>query len=164
MYFQKFPKTFYSLDDTVSVNLVTDITRRADIVEQIKSQAAFYDEYDVIDGETPEVVADKFYNDTELYWIILMANEMLDPRFDWPMSYINLLKYCEKKYTAANVYTTHHYENNDGYIVNSDASGASSVSNFDYESDLNENKRRIKIPKPELVPDIIVAFTELINK
>ena len=57
----------------------------------------------MIDGETPEIVADKFYNDSELYWIILMANEMIDPRFDWPLSYVNLLNYVDNKYGTANV-------------------------------------------------------------
>jgi len=164
MYFQNFPKTYYSLDNLQSIQVITDITRRIDLVKEIKNNNSFYDPYDVIDGETPEIVADKFYNDSELYWIILMANEMIDPRFDWPLSYVNLLNYVDNKYGTANVYASHHYENADGFIVNSTEAGAVSVSNFDYESEVNENKRRIKVPKQQIVGELFTIFESLINK
>lgn len=164
MYFQNFPKTYYTLSNVETVQVVTDITRRIDLVNEIKKNNAFFDSYDVIDGETPEIVADKFYNDPELYWVILTANDILDPRFEWPLSYVNLLNYCENKYGAANVYLTHHYQNSDGYVVNSSAATAVSVSNFDFESTVNEDKRRIKIPKQEIVAELQTVFENLINK
>lgn len=83
-------------------------------------------------------------------------NEILDPRFDFPLSQLNLVKYCQSKYT--NIYGIHHYINSSGYIVNSTQVGATSVSNYDYEESLNESKRKIKILKPQYVEAVNREF------
>ena len=111
MYFQNFPYTYYSLDNTSTVQIVTDITNRAVISDEVKSNLSIYDEYDIIDGETPEIVADKFYNNPELHWVVLNYNDIIDPRFDWPLSTNDLNNYVDSKYTSVN--GIHHYEDND---------------------------------------------------
>ena len=85
MYFQKFPQTFYSLDNRASVQVVTNFLLRSVFPDEIKNNFTAFDEYDVRDGETPENLAFELYGDTNLHWIILHANEILDPRFDWPL-------------------------------------------------------------------------------
>lgn len=157
MYFEKFPVTFYTLDDRRSIQTVRNIFLRVAIDTEIKDNLSLYDDYDVLDGETPEIVADRFYGNPQLHWIILHMNDMLDPRYDWPLSTNNLNKYCTSKYT--NPQATHHYENSDGYWVNSTAVGAISISNFQYEEDLNEKKRRIKILKPQYLETVLREFT-----
>ena len=63
MYFENFPLTYYSCyDDLSNVKIVTNITNRVKISEEAKNKLALFDEYDIRDGETPEIVADKFYN------------------------------------------------------------------------------------------------------
>jgi hypothetical protein len=161
MYFNLFPQTLYTLDDGKNIKLVRNILLRAVINEDIRNNRALYDEYDVLDGETPEIVADKFYQNPLLHWIILHTNEILDPRFDWPMSYYNLIQYCNSKY--ANVNATHHYENSDGYVVNSTAPFATAITNLIYEDRLNETKRRIKILRAEFVNAIINDFSTKIK-
>ena len=88
-------------------------------------------------------------------------NEIIDPRYDWPLSTFNLIKYCQSKYT--NINGTHHYENTTGDWVNSTASGAVSVSNFQYEEKINESKRRIKILKPKYIDAVVKEFTAKIE-
>ncbi len=156
MYFEKFPITFFSLDDLETVQLVRNIFLRLNINQNIKDNLAIFDEYDILDGETPEIVADKFYRNPQLHWLILHMNDILDPRFDWPLSHINLIRYSQSKY--ANVGAIHHYIDANGYIVNSNYAGATSVSNFDYEDELNENKRRIKVLKPQYVEAVNKEF------
>ena len=78
MYFRKFPLLAYTLDDGVSYQYVPDILRRVKLSEEIKRNKAFFDKYDIMDGETPEIVADKFYGDPTLHWIVLLANEIID--------------------------------------------------------------------------------------
>ena len=95
MYFEKFPTTFYTLDDQKTVQIVRNIFLRLNINENIKNNLSLYDEYDVLDGETPEIVADKFYKNPQYHWLILHMNDILDPRFDWPLSTNNLIKYCQ---------------------------------------------------------------------
>lgn len=117
MYFKNFPLAYYSLyDDLSNVKVVTNITARVKLSDEVKNNLSLFDEYDVKDGDTPEIVADKFYKNPELHWIILHTNEILDARFDWPLTAENLKKYSEGKYT--NINAVHHYEDTNGGYVN----------------------------------------------
>lgn len=116
MYFTRFPKTFYTLDNLESAQLVTSIFVRVVFSEEIKNNLSVFDEYDIKDGETPEILADILYDDPQLHWVILHLNEVLDPRFEWPLSTTNLNSVAEDKYS--NVKAIHHYENSNGFITN----------------------------------------------
>ena len=70
MFFSKFPLLAYTLDNTSTYQLVPDILRRVKFSDQLKNNDAFFDKYDVRDGETPEILADKFYGDSTFHWII----------------------------------------------------------------------------------------------
>jgi hypothetical protein len=117
MYFQKFPLLNYTLDNNKSIQTVTDILKRIVLSPEIRKNDSFYDQYDVKDGETPEIVANYFYNDPQLHWLVLMANDIIDPRFEWPLSYYNLIEYCKGKYGQDQIYHTHHYVNEVEFIV-----------------------------------------------
>ena len=126
MYFKSFPFTFYTLDNTTTVQVVTNITNRTNISDEVKQNLSLFDEYDIKDGETPELLADKFYNNPELHWLILHYNDIIDPRFDWPLDTNNLSRYTAGKY--ANVTGIHHYEDANGnysngnvYLISSNA-------------------------------------------
>lgn len=116
MYFQKFPKTLYTLDDYKSAQLVTSILSRITFSEDLKTNLSIYDEYDIRDGETPEILADILYDNPELHWIILHLNDILDPRFEWPLPTHTLVSHLQQKYN--NIYGIHHYEDNNGNYVN----------------------------------------------
>jgi len=119
MYFKSFPYTFYSLDDTSTVQVVTNITNRVTLSDEVKTNLGLYDEYDVKDGETPELVANKFYNNSELHWLILHYNDIIDPRFDWPLDTNNLNRQVTAKYNDVNA--THHFEDANGNYTNGNA-------------------------------------------
>lgn len=96
--FDKFPKTFYKLTDSLSVDVVTNILARFSFEEKFKENTSVYYNYVVKDGETPEIIASKAYDDPEKHWIILMLNNIVDAQYDWPLHYSALAKYIEKKY------------------------------------------------------------------
>jgi hypothetical protein len=116
VYFRKLPKTFYSLDDISTVQVVTNILTRVIITEELQKNYSVYDEYDVTDSDTPETLAYRIYGDAELHWIILHFNTIIDPRFDWPQTTNNLVKYVEGKYNNLN--GIHHYEDADEKEIN----------------------------------------------
>jgi hypothetical protein len=116
MYFKSFPYTYYSLDDASTVQVVTNITNRVTLSDEVKTNLSLYDEYDIKEGETPELVASKFYSNTELHWLILHYNEIIDPRFDWPLDSNNLNRYIAGKYNDVNA--IHHYEDANGDRIN----------------------------------------------
>lgn len=139
MYFQSFPYTFYTLDDASSVQIVTNITNRVQISDEVKNNLSLFDQYDVKDGETPELVADKFYNNSQLHWIVLQYNDIIDPRFDWPLDTNNLSRYTASKY--ANVTGIHHYEDGDGNYTNGNVYILSSnaFANFNVDDAVTNN-------------------------
>ena len=163
-YFKYFPTIRYDVRGTKnsrSVQLVTDILKRVrkrlDIVNR-----AYFEQYFVKDGDTPESLAHQVYGDSTLHWIILYGNYMTNPYYDWPLTYIDLKKFVIKKYGEANINDTHHYEDADGYEVDSTASGATAVTNFVYEETLNDAKRTINVIKSEYTQEIVSEFKKII--
>lgn len=116
MYFQKFPYTLYSLDDGKSGQIIQNILIRNKILESVKTNFSLYDEYDIKDGDTPEIIAYKFYGDSNLHWLVLHMNEILDPRFDWPLDYAKFTDYLSSKYTDVN--NIDHYEDENENQIN----------------------------------------------
>lgn len=172
MYFRPFPKTKYTLDNGLSYQQVQDIFRRVVIQYVTKTQDTYFRLYDIKDGETPDIVAAKLYNNSNLHWIILHANEIIDPRYEWCLSQADLLEYVKERYGSGNVHATHHYEwvlyeNTDAEMrlesPDQDEFYSDIVTNYEYENRLNEERRRIKVVKPPLVPDLQTAFSRLIK-
>ena len=165
MYFQKFPNILYEFDigGKKVLKPITDITENVRFRTQILENVLLYDEYDIKEGETPEIIAAKYYGSANYHWVIMLCNQMYDWRNDWPMPYHALEQYTLEKYgTVEDANATHHYVNSSGYIVNSDTEGATPVSNYQYEQDINESKRRIKLINAQLLNAIVNEFTALV--
>lgn len=166
MYFKDFPKIYYDFNTGANENLlkiVKDITFNVRFKKEIIENVSLYDEYDIVDGETPEIIAEKIYGSPNYHWIIMIANQAYDYIQDFPKP-INILEaYITQKYGAGNEYAIHHYEKN-GFIVDSTTVGASTVSNYDYETRENERKRRIKIISPQLISEILNQFKNLTRR
>ena len=106
-FFNYFPKSLYYLnDDQVSLDAITNLTFKTVFNNTFKENSVVYYDYIVSEGETPEILADKIYNSSERHWIILMMNDIINPFLDWPMSYTNLNKYIDSKYSANNYANT----------------------------------------------------------
>ena len=115
-YFTRFPTTLYTNDNKKTIQIIRDITRRASVLQKSITNLNMFEEIDVDDGSPVWVVADIYYNDPELYWVILMTNDILDPRFEWPMDNRQLMTYTKNKYQNVNGH--HHYENSEMEIIN----------------------------------------------
>ncbi len=88
---------------------------------------------------------------------------MTNPYYDWPLTYIDLKKFVIKKYGEANINSTHHYEDADGYEVDSTASGATAITNFLHEETLNDAKRNLTLIRPEYVSNVVKEFKDLLK-
>lgn len=161
----------FSLDGGLTSFPMTDIFRRVRALDINIGNSTLYDPYDVRDGETPEIVADKFYNNAKLHWIILITNDILDPRFDWTLQEPQLRAYTAAKYNITNIDAIKHHVNDLGDVVyNADGDPAKDypgttypVSYYDFENAANESKRRIKLLKPKFVPAFTKNFQSLLK-
>ena len=173
MYFSLFPKGFYDLKGNGNPKLVVDLMRRVKIRSKIKDEASLYDKYDVVDGDTPESIAFKYFGNAQLHWVILMLNDMTNRYYDWPLNVYDFEKYVNEKYT--NPDGVHHYEKvqSSGPQTSTDYShliecvstdvGAVSVSNREYEDRIQERKRQIKLINPGVLPILLEEFQQLIT-
>ena len=103
MYFDNFPSMLYpfKINGKVENKLIKDITQNVRLRKQILANVTLYDEYDIIDGETPEIVAYKIYGSPEKHWIILSLNDIVNPQIDWPIEQNSLKKLIDIKYQAS---------------------------------------------------------------
>ena len=108
MYFNNFPVIPYDSEGNYKFKDVTNLLRRVGLRAKVKTNTLLYDTYNVKNGETPESIADKLYNDSELHWVILMINDITDRFHQWPMTESQFLQYINDKYD--NVDAIHHYE------------------------------------------------------
>ena len=160
MYFKNFDNIYYDfeINGKKEIIVVTDIVKNVRIRKEILSNITVYDEYYIRDGETIEMLAEKIYGNPNYHWIIMLVNERFNYLDDFPLSTFELETHIKQKYGTSNVYGTHHYINDKGYIVDSSNASATSVSNYQYEDELNESKRKIKLVSKDIIDIILKNF------
>ena len=139
--------------------ILTDITRNIRFRRDVLGNITVYDYYDIVEGETPEIVAEKIYGNAQYHWIVMLVNERYNYLSDWPLTQLNLEQYIIDKYgdSANNI---HHYEDAKKNVVPSNYPLAVPITNSNYESEVNESKRRIKIISRDLLSTILKNFKD----
>ena len=169
---------------------VKNLFKRAKLRTDVDQSVTSFDYYLIQDNERPDIVAEKVYDNVEFDWVILVTNNITSIRNQWPLSNNELYNYCLEKYGSdANVMATHHFETKEtkdqygrilleGKLIvdqnftftytkddntSETISPAQSVSNYDYEQRLNEDKRKIRILKPTLLSAFIRDFRNIMS-
>jgi hypothetical protein len=166
---------------------VKNLFKRAKLRTDVVNIITAFNYYQVEDNQRPEVVASKLYGDPELDWVILITNNITNVREQWPLSNNNLYNYMLDKYgTEQSLSSIHHYETIEvkdeydrlvvpsGLQVDSNftvtytkfdntlstISPVKQVTNYEYETNTNEEKRKIRVLKPAYLS---VVITDLRN-
>lgn len=108
MYFKDFPKFLYDFNygnNVTKTSLVKDITRNIRFRRDVLANITLYEEYDIIDGETPEIIAEKIYGTPEYHWVVMLANEKFDYLSDFPLMEPELQKHIKSSYNPIEYYT-----------------------------------------------------------
>ena len=118
------------------------------------------------------MLADKLYNDPELHWVILLINNITDRYHQWPMNNNQFIAYLNDKYS--NVDATHLYEisqvSGDTTIKinigtdNTEHSGASIVTNREYEEERQDELRKIRLLNPTYIEPFISEYERLMKE
>ena len=174
-YFKPFPTMYYDAvqDATSSPKLVTNFLRRVKVREGIKNQTALFSTYRVGPGETPEMVSFRFYGRVDYYWVVLLMNNIKDRFYDWPKTEHQFLTYVNDKYADPNAIHSYEVAQSSGATtsiddshlveVNSDAVGASSLTNLEYERRLEDNKSLVKILDRQYLSKFVEEFSKLVR-
>ena len=179
MYFESFPKIFYDSVGQGNPKIVTNLLRRVAIRAKVKTNTMLYDTYDVKSGETPEIIADKLYQDPELHWIVMLVNNITDRYHQWPMKEQQFNTFLNEKYD--NPDGVHHYEisqesgdtstkievyaNEALYTGDTDFyNSATIVTNREYEEREQDKKRQIRLLDPRYIDEFVDEFEGLIGE
>ena len=163
---------------------VKNIFKRAVMRDDIFNEVTAFTKYSVVGDERPDQVANSFYKDSALDWVILTTNNIIHVRDEWPMGSQDFATYINQKYTDQELSNVHHYEtevlrNSRGQLIQPEGlkvpSGHSitfidngvlrteskikQVTFLEHETNLNDAKRDIKI----LREGYLTAFLEDFN-
>lgn len=182
--FNYFPKIKYN--NLTSINLLAKV----DLIEKYNNEYNKFYDYVVREGERPDIIAYKEYGDASLDWVIYIVNKIIDPYTGWVMDRKDFINYLEDKYnTQAEKLTSvlipssiayYYYEgiSSDtpeeiaGYNYNmtpetyeylGNPNGWVAKSIYDYENEINESKRTIRLLRPIYINDFRQQFKDLIN-
>ena len=192
-YFRELPNLLYqsflpdkrsSLDYTEVKNLF----RRTKLRDDLQNVFTIFDKYEIPDEFRPENVAEDFYGNDELDWVVLTTAGIVNVRNEWPLNNRDIFKYSFEKYgenlNATRFFETKEIKNSSGSIILEkgkvvdsdfvfkyyDTNGIvevkgtnvrTGVSNYDYEVRLNEEKRSIFVLKPEYLQQFLNDFRDI---
>lgn len=98
-YFNTLPK-IATIDYSGNAIVLTNLMVRAEIIPSLLNNPLLFYSYNIRDDDTPEIIASKYYGDPYRYWIVLFANQLIDPQWDWPMNSTLFGNYIFEKYKA----------------------------------------------------------------
>ena len=119
-YFRNIPEFLYvnrtkdgKMDGDFSV--VKNFFKRAKLREDIFQDLTFFTKYSVVGDDRPDNVAHEVYDDSSLDWVVLISNNIVNVRDEWPMSQGDFNTYVTEKYAnETTLYSgIHHYESNE---------------------------------------------------
>ena len=174
-------------------SVVKNFFKRAKLRTDVFQDLTFFTKFNVIGDDRPDNVADNFYDDPTLDWIVLLSNNIVNIQSEWPLSQADFFTYLSEKYPDENVLYSviHHYEANEvktstdviiipsgirvgvGQSVSFFDEGlnqqvtktnvASPVTNYMHEQKLNDKKREIFLLKPTYVNLLIDDLEEIMT-
>ena len=156
---------------------VKNLFKRGKLADDIFPNLSFFTKYQIEGDDRPDNVAYKVYNDATVDWVVLLSNNYTNIQSEWPLLQNDFDRYLLDKYgTYEKLNEAHHYETSEiknvdgatitpaGLTVASDysvtyydaATGqevekentAIEVTNYDYESKIEDEKRNIYLLKP----------------
>ncbi len=126
---------------------ITAITNNFKLVDLTESLSNSYMTVDISEGSTPEEISLDAYGTTDYWWIVLLANNVIDPFYDWLMRETEVYAYCEKVYD--NINDIHHWEDTNFVVYQNNNAEETLVpiTNIEHFIHENDKKRRISLIK-----------------
>ncbi len=130
-FFKQFPKIEYDFNRDGVITNVVNLYRSVRPLQNFVDNASSYTFYEVINGERPDIVSQRLYDNPNYYWTFFIINDALhDGTRAWPMSQEDLFDYINVEYEGYAITTKPVIvRNTDGIITSFQDSLAGSVPN-----------------------------------
>jgi len=102
-YFRYYPQTQYAFANgsfTIEKS-VKNISLKTVLKDGLSQDDPYaFLRYTVREDEKAEDIADFYYDDPAMSWLVYFANDIVDPYTQWPKTYENFTEYFRKKYAS----------------------------------------------------------------
>ena len=173
--YQSLLKTKHSSNAYVRVK---NLFRRVKLRDDLQNSLTQFNKYYIPDGSRPDIVAEELYGNSDLDWVVCITAGIININNDWPLSSRDIYKFAESKY-GTDLNNIHHYETTEvkddsGRVVlparkhvdstftipkpgtnTATLNPVVGVSNYEYEVELNENKRGIYVLRREYLQQFL---------
>ena len=152
--------------------LMKNIFLRGKLRDDLQDNFTVFDKYSIIGDERPDQISYKLYGSSEFDWVVLITAGIINFQNEYPITSQELYRYSSEKYGIEGVGDVHHYESTevrdslnrliypaglyvakDFTIPNPDIPTSfirpvTAISNIEYETRLNDDKRQIFVLRP----------------
>ena len=182
-YFRELPNLLYPSflpEKTSSLDFieVKNIFRRIKVRDDLFNNFTVFNKYEIPEGARPDTVAEDIFGSPNLDWVVLTVAGILNVRNEWPLSNRDLYNYANNKYDES-LNSTRFFETTEvkdssgrlilpkGKVVDSNftipkpgtptatLNPVIGISNYEYETRLNEKKSNIFVLREEYLQDFL---------
>ena len=104
-YFKNFGFAEYKFGNNTDIDLSQDLTKYVDLIDQIRNNISFTENYNILSGDRPDVVSHKLYGTMDYYWTFYLMNEHVRLS-GWPLNNDEILDQVKSKYPNRVLTTT----------------------------------------------------------
>ena len=165
---------------------VKNIFRRAILRDDLQYIFTIFNKYEIPIGARPDTVAEDLYGSSQFDWVVLTVAGILNVRNEWPLSNRDIYDYSFDKYgeslNSVKFFETEEVKDSNGRMIlpkgkvvdsnftipkpgepNATLNPVVGVSNYEYETRLNEEKRSIYVLREEYIQEFLNDMRELMT-
>ena len=161
-----------------------NLFRRTKLRDDLQNNFTLFDKYEIVEGMRPDNVAQELYESDQFDWVVLLVAGITNVRNEWPLSNRDLYHYALDKYgdslNSNMFFETIEVKDTSGRLIlpkgkvvdqnftipkpgapNATINPVVGISNFEYETRINDEKRNIFILRLEYLQEFVNDFREL---
>jgi len=190
-YFRELPNLLYpsflpNKKSSLDFVMVKNLFRRVKLRDDLSSSFVVFQKYEIPEGARPDTVAEELYGTPNVDWVVLTVAGILNVRNEWPLSNRDLYNYCLGKYgeslNSVRFFETTEVKDDSGRLVlpkgkivdsgftipnpsnpSATLNPVVGISNFIYETRINEEKRNINVLRQENLSEFIDDMREIMT-
>ena len=165
---------------------VKNVFRRVKLRDDLNNNFTLFNKYEIPMGARPDNVAEDLYGSAQFDWIVLTVAGIINVRNEWPLNNRDLFDYANNKYgdslNSTRFFETTEVKDSEGRLILSKGKIVDSnftipkpgaptatlnpvvgISNFEYETRLNDEKRNIFILREEYLQEFLDDMREIMT-
>ena len=163
-----------------------NLFRRTKLRDDLQNNFTLFDKYEIVEGMRPDNVAQELYESDQFDWVVLLVAGITNVRNEWPLSNRDLYYYALDKYgdslNSNMFFETTEVKDTSGRLIlpkgkvvdqnftipkpgapNATINPVVGISNFEYETRINDEKRNIFVLRLEYLQEFVNDFRELMT-